>query len=429
MLTRIPHCLGPMRSKAFRIAWTLNVISCTGSQIQYLSEKLQMSRLTRSTFLMALIEVGTALPIMFLGFSAGVLSDTTDRRKLLLATHIFMLTCAAILSGLTFWGLTTTSILLATAFLIGTGSALSMPTYQALVPELLVEDESLVPEGTILTSISYNISRMIGPIIGGYVYDIFGAHWAFMLNALSFLGIIIALVIWLLCCPRSPSIVYTRKPFQAAMRVGFNHVRHNRLYKAVVLRAMGYSWFGGVIFSLVPALIMRDMGLNSRIYGLLMSCIGTGAVTVIVTLPSLRRKFKITSIFVGFGLMATVAQGIIANTNSIPTIGVCLFLAGMSWLAVISTVIVTIQLTTPAWLKARAFGIYYMAAGLTTTLGAIFWGKLADHLGVRTTMNYATVGMLAALIILSRVKIDTIDSKMTKDLVGQVDILDNCMEQ
>jgi predicted MFS family arabinose efflux permease len=373
-----------------------------------MSEKLQMAHLTTSPLLIALLETGTSLPIMLLGFSAGVIADIMDRRKLLIATHTFMLVCAAALSGLTFFGLTTPKIILTVSFLIGTASALSMPAYQAIVPEL-VENNSLVPEGTILNSAGYNMSRVLGPAAGGFIFDIFGAHWAFLINALSFLGVIVALAIWKRC---PPVITHAHEPFWAAMRSGFNYVRHSSSYRITILWAMGYGWFGSVIFSLLPSLIIHNMKLSSRVSGSLMSCIGIGAVTVIFLLPPLRCRFKTNKILVGFGLFAVASQALISQTHNVFIMAVCLVISGMSWLAIMSTVTISIQLSVPTCMKARAFGIYYMVWGATMALGAAFWGKLAVGLGVRTTIGCAAIGMLLVLILLNRMKITTFDSEL-----------------
>ena len=403
------RCLGPMRSNVFMTAWIVNVISCIGTQIHHVSEKLQMAKITDSPLLVALIETGTSLPIMLLGFSAGVVADIIDRRKLLIATHTFMLACAMTLSGLTFCRSTTPKVLLVVAFLLGTASALSMPAYQAIVPEL-VENESLIPEGTVLNSAGYNMSRALGPAIGGFIFEFFGPHWAFLINALSFLGVIVALVIWE---RRPPTVTHVHEPFWAAMRSGFDYVRHNKSYRTTMLWAIGYGWFGSVIFSLLTPLAIHEMKLSPKVSGLFMSCIGMGAVAVMFFLPPLRRRFKTNRILVGFGLFAAASQGLMSHTRNIYIVAICLVIGGMSWLAVMSTVNISIQLSVPLRMKARAFGIYYMVWGATMALGAAFWGNSAAKLGIRVAIGCSAIGMLVALAILSRMKITAFDSKIT----------------
>jgi hypothetical protein len=138
-------------------------------------------------------------------------------------------------------------------------------------------------------------------------------------------------------------------------------------------------------------------------------CIGIGAVAVMLLLPSLRRKFKINNVLVGFGLFAAASQGVMSYTRSIPVVAICLIISGMSWLAVMSTVSVSIQLSTPNCMKARAFGVYYTLWGATMAFSAVFWGGLANVLGVRAIFGCAAIGLLLALAILSRMRITTFD--------------------
>lgn len=404
------HCLSPMRSKLFMTAWIVNVTSSVGSQIHHAGDKYQMNHLTASPLLMALLETSTALPLMLLGFSAGMLADIVDRRKILIVTHAFMLICAAVASGLTFFKCVTPNILLTITFLLGVASALSMPAYQAILPDL-VENESLIPEGTTLNSAGYNISRMLGPAAGGFICNAFGVHWAFMINALSFLGVIIALAVW----QKGPSTVKrAHEPFFATMRSGFNYVRYSKSYRVTILWTMCYMWFGSIVFSLLSVLLLKDMKLSDLVSGLLFSCIGTGAVAVLFLLPLLRRRFKTNSILVGFTLLAVASQGTMSYTRSVPVIAACLTISGMSWLAVMSTATVFIQLSVPEYMKARAFGVYYTFWGAVMAFSSVFWGKLASRelLGLRFTIRCSAIGLLLSLLVLSRIKIAVFDKKL-----------------
>ena len=401
--------LSPMQSKIFRMSWTVNVVSCIGTQLHHVNEKLQMGHLTTSPFWMSCIEASSSLSIMLLGVAAGVVADRMDRRKLLIITHAFMLACAATLSGLTFFGLTTPKILISAAFLIGTGTALSMPAYQAIVPEL-VEDENLLPQGVSLNSAGYNMSRIVGPFAGGCIFAAFGAHWAFLINALSFLGIIVALVMWKRYPTKTPHVC-VNESFWVAMCSGLSSVCQSKHFSIAVVWALGYGWFGGVSFSLLPSLIIHNMKASPVIFGLLVSCLGIGAVIITFFLPFLRSRFKTNVILVVFGIFAAASQAVLSWTNSTIIIGICLVVAGMSWLSIMSTVNISIHLSFSDWMKARAFGVYYMFWGAATSLGATFWGRLATRVGVRVAFGYSAIGMLLILAILSRVKITTLDSK------------------
>jgi len=399
--------LEPLRSRIFMMIWLANMASNVGTQVQSVGEKWQMAHLTTSPLLVALIETGTTLPVLLLGLAAGAFADILDRRRLLITTQVFMLGCAAALSGLTFLHHITPAVLLAMSFLIGIGSALSMPAFQAIVPELL--DRRHLAGGVALNSAGFNVSRAVGPAVGGLVVGLLGAGWAFAFNAVSFLAVVAVLLVWE---RRPPVSSLPGERFLGALKVGFRYARHSRPFQVILLRALGYSWFSGVIFSLLPALAIQDLGLGSQAFGALMGCIGAGAVAGVFTLAPLRRRFNTNQILAGFSLLAALAQGVIAFVPNTPTVALCLVFSGMSWLGILSTVNTAIQLSVPPWVKARAFGTYHTVWGGAMALGAAFWGTVAQHAGLRFAMALSAAGMAVALVLLGRLRITAFDQEL-----------------
>jgi MFS family permease len=399
--------LDPLRSRLFMMIWIANMASNIGTQIQSVGEKWQMAHLTASPLLIALIETGTTLPVLLLGLSAGAIADILDRRKLLITTQMFMLFCAAALSGLTFMHQITPMVLLTMSFLIGIGSALSMPAFQAIVPELL--DREHLVGGIALNSGGFNVSRAVGPAVGGLIVGLMGAGWAFCFNAVSFLAVVVALLVWK---RRPPTSSLPGERFLGALKVGFRYARHSRPFQVILLRALGYSWFAGVIFSLLPTLAIHDLKLGSEAFGGLMGCIGAGALVAVFFLAPLRRWFSTNQILAGFSLLAALAQAVIAFVPHTPTVALCLFCSGMSWVVILSTTNTAIQLSVPPWVKARAFGTYHTVWGGSMALGAAFWGEVAVKLGLRTAMGLSAAGMVAALALLGRLRITAFDQEL-----------------
>ena len=397
----------PLRSRIFLALWVAAMTSNIGTWVQSVGEKWQMAHLTRSTLLVALIETGTTLPVMVLGIASGAFADILDRRKLLLATQTFMLCVAGSLAALTFLHQVTPTLLLVMSLLIGLGSALSMPAFQAIVPELV--PRSNLESGVALNSAGFNVSRAVGPALGGLVVGWLGAGWAFLLNAISFLAVVAVLWRWRrkVTPPDLPS-----ERFLGALKVGFRYVRHSRPFQIILLRAVGYVGFSGVIFSLLPALAIYHLGLSSAGFGALMGCVGAGAVAATFALPALRARYSANRLLAGFTLLAAVAQLVIAWVPHTPTVAVALVLTGMSWLSILSTINTAIQLSVPSWVKARAFGAYHMVWGGSMALGAAFWGLLAQHLGVRAGFALSALGMVVALAFLGRLRITAFEDDL-----------------
>ena len=378
-----------------------------GTQVQSVGEKWQMAHLTASPLLVALIETGTTLPVLGLGLAAGALADILDRRRLLMTTQVFMMLVAGALAALTFLGQVTPTVLLGMSLLIGIGSALSMPAFQAIVPELLPRRD--LGAGVALNSAGFNASRALGPALGGFVVGLLGAGWAFTLNAVSFLAVVTVMARWQRPVPTQdlPS-----ERFLGAMKVGFRYVRHSRPLQIILLRALGYTWFAGVIFSLLPVLAIHHLKLSSSAFGLLMGCVGAGAVGVTLFMPRLRARYTANQLLCGFSLLAMVAQFVIAFVPHTLTVAICLFCAGMGWLAVLSTVNTAIQLSVPSWVKARAFGAYQMVWGGSMALGAAFWGAIAQHLGLTTAFALSAAGLGLTLALIGRQRIQVFEEEL-----------------
>lgn len=401
-----PGAFSPLRTRIFLAIWIASMASNIGSLVQSVGEKWQMTQLTPSPLLVALIETGTMLPILVLGLAAGAIADIVDRRRWLIATQVFMMAVATALSLLTFLHLVTPSILITMAILIGIGSSLSMPAFQAIVPELLPRED--LSAGVSLNSAGYNVSRAIGPALGGQIVQWMGPGWAFLLNAVSFLAVVVVLWRW----KRSvPTQMLPTERFLGAMKVGFRYARHSRPLRIILVRTIGYIWFSSVIFSLLPALAIHGLKLGSGGFGLLMSCIGAGALSILPPLPKLRERFTANQLIGGFTILAVVAQLVIAFVPHILALSLGLFCAGMSWLAIFSTLNTAIQISVPSWVKARAFGAYQMAWGGATALAAAFWGALSERFGLPVGFAVSALGMLITLLFIRQWRITAFEEE------------------
>ncbi len=408
------NAFSPLQTRIFLAIWIANMASNIGSLIQSVGEKWQMTQLTPSTLMVALIETGTTLPILALGLAAGAIADIVDRRKWLITTQVFMMIVAGTLSLLTFLNLITPGILLVMAVLIGIGSSLSMPAFQAIVPEILPKRE--LSGGVAINSAGYNISRIAGPALGGAIVSMLGAGWAFLLNAASFLAVVAVLWKWR---RQVSSHDLPSERFLGAMKVGFRYARHSRPLQIIFVRTIGYIWFSGVILSLLPALAIHQLKLGSGGFGLLMSCFGIGAVSITFVLPWLRKRFSVHQLLAGFTILGALAQGVIAVAPQKYVVALCLFFAGTGWLAIFSTINTAIQISVPSWVKARAFGAYQMAWGGAIALASAFWGAVGEHLGLPAAFGLSAAGMLVGLVAMGRLRITAFDEE--QDLAPHTD--------
>ena len=184
----------PLSNSLFRAIWLAAVASNIGTWMHNVGADWLMTTLAPSPFMVALMQTAENAPLFLLALPAGALADIIDRRRLLLYTQGWMLLSAISLAVLTLLGLTTPWVLLVLIFCLGLGSALNAPAWQAIIPELVPRSE--LPAAVSLNSVAFNIARAVGPALGGLLVAALGSGPVFLLNAVSFLGVIVVLYRW-----------------------------------------------------------------------------------------------------------------------------------------------------------------------------------------------------------------------------------------
>jgi hypothetical protein len=236
-----------------------------------------------------------------------------------------------------------------------------------------------------------------------------GPSWAFALNAVSFVGVLVVLKGW----KRQP--VTTDLPaerFSAAMKVGLRYTRHRRALQVILLRGGGFVFFGGSIFALLPTLAIHHLNLGSTAFGLLLGCTGAGAVAATFLLPTLRARISPNALLAGATVIFAAGMFVLAFVVHALSVGLALFVCGGGWLAVLSTCNTGVQLSVPSWVRARALGVYITVWGGAMAGGAAFWGWVGEHWGIHRAFAAAAVGMLLMLAATARLRIQALHEPM-----------------
>src|SRR4051812_2779082 len=194
-----PPAWAPLGQPLFRAVWAASFVSNVGTWVHNVAAAWLMTSLAPSPLLVALVQTATSLPFFLLAMPAGALADVLDRRRLLMVTQTWMLLAAAALGALTLAGLASPWVLLAFTFLLGLGAALTRPAWMAAIPELVPPRD--MPAAVVLNSVGFNLALAVGPALGGLVVNAageaaVGAGAAFLLNAVSFLGVLAVLYRW-----------------------------------------------------------------------------------------------------------------------------------------------------------------------------------------------------------------------------------------
>lgn len=391
----------PLSQRVFRMLWIATVVSNVGSWMNDVGVNWTMLSLSADPLAVALVQAAGSLPMFLFALPSGVMADIVDRRKYLLFSQVWVFIAAAGLAVLSFTGHVTPLVLLAAAFLLSTGAAMSSPPFQAVVPDLV--SKSQLGPAIALNSLGINISRAIGPALGGLVLS-FASPWlVFALNALSVLGVAWVLYRW----KAEPNVQHLPpEHFFPAVRAGIRYVHAAPVLRNVLVRTVAFFLFGSAGWALLPLVARRELGLGPGGYGIMLACIGIGAITGAVLLPRMRKKLNADQLMVAASILFAATMLALAYVRHFWLLNACEFFTGFAWIIVLSTLNLGAQRSAAKWVKARALAVYLSLFFGSMTLGSAIWGQLASHYSIPTSLLIATVGMLLASTTVLRWRLD-----------------------
>jgi predicted MFS family arabinose efflux permease len=383
----------PLRSPDFRRLWSAQFASNVGSWMQMVAAQWLMTSLTGSALLLSAIPAAGSIPVLLLGVPAGALGDLLDRRRLILAAQSTMLIASVALAALAAAGSLTPWVLLGLLFLIGIGGAASAPTWQTLQPELVpAADRS---QAIALGSVNQNLARAVGPAIGGALLAATSASVLFLANAVSFLAVLGAVAITTMPARR---LTVPREHAVAAVRAGGRFVGSSPVLLALIVRSVAFVFLAGSIWALLPLVARDRLGLGSAGYGLLLGCVGVGALAAATLGPALKRRFAARAIYSAACLVIAVASALLAVTHSVALAIVALIAAGASWITGLGLLGAAYQGQLPGWVKARSFSYYLVAFQGANGIGALCVGAIAEASSVSTAFLLVAGGLAVSAI-------------------------------
>lgn len=384
-----PNAFAPFESDIYRNVWFATLAANLGSLIQGVGAAWMMTSISTSADLVALVQSSTTLPIMLFSLVSGALADNFNRRSVMLVAQCFMLVVSVALALTAYAGVMTPWLLLTFTFLIGCGTALHNPSWQAGVGDMVPRDH--VPAAVALNSMSFNLTRSVGPAIGGAIVAAAGAAAAFAVNAVSYIVLIIVLFRWKLQMPPS---TLPRESLGLAISAGLRYVAMSPNIEKVLLRGFVFGVTAISTLALLP-LVARDIIQGGPLlYGVLLGAYGVGAVGGALLGGRLRgsitNEWVARAGFIAFAVSATVQ----ALSTSVWLSCIGLLIGGASWVLTLSTFNVTVQLSTPRWVVGRAMSLYQMATFGGMALGSWIWGVIAEDYGPAEALLASAVLML-----------------------------------
>jgi MFS family permease len=390
----------PLKNTLYRFLWITMFASDIGAAMQSVGSGWLMTSLAPSPFVVSLLQVMASLSIFLLALPAGALADIVDRRKLFLATQYFSLAVAVILSILTFGGFTTSSILVVFTLLLGLGNAMSLPVNIVIQTEIVPKKKALA--AMTLFSVAIYIGFAVGPLLGGLVVAAAGPWAVFMLNALSFVGIIVFLHRW-----HKPSERKLLPPEQVigAIRTGLQYMRHSLHVRALLVRDFAITICGSAVISLLPLLARNEAGSNSILFGILVGAFGIGGlISGLLIVPRLSRM-PIEKRVASATILYAIALAVISIQHGAVTLFIGVFAVGTALIILSSSLNFVAYNSVASWVRTRVVSVHQMVYWGGVALGSIVWGIVAEIWGIPTALLAAAIGLVVGLVTSTRYKL------------------------
>ena len=398
----------PLGESLFRSLWIASVVSYTGTWMHNVGAGWLMTQMTTDPLMVGLVQAAGALPVFLVILPAGALADMVDRRKFLLVTQGWMVLASATLGILTLTSCVGPWVLILFTFLLGLGSVMNDPAWQAITPELVPREQHA--SAVALNSAGFNVARAVGPAIGGIVVGALGSGTTFLLNAASFFGVIIFLYRW----RRPIETSLARRRVWAAVGDGFSYVRGSSLAKSVLLRTGTFSVAAASMLALMP-IIAKPFG--ARGYGVLLGCFGLGALIGAAALPQLREKLSVDGVVVVAIMIfagMTVASG---RAQTFALLCIVMLIAGGAWIGILACLNVAAQTMCPSNLRARALSLYLLVLQGGMAIGATLWGALAKQIGIANALTVAAAVLACGVLALRGHRITATELEMSPAVV------------
>jgi len=395
--------IAPLRRPLFLAFWSASMASNLGSYVQSVGAAWLMTSIAPSASFVALVNSATTLPILLLALIAGAVADVYDRRLVMLAAQTLMLCASAALAAMTYAGMLTPWLLLGMTALIGCGTAMNAPAWQASVGEQVPRED--LAGAVALNSLQANVARSFGPAIGGAIVAVAGPPAAFLMNAVSYVGLIVVLLRW-----RREVGVRSLPPerLRAAMWTGIQYVRHSPAIRPTLSRALFFGVASSAIWALMPLLARDGLNQGASGYGFLLASFGFGAVIGALSNTSLRARLgderAVRIATVGFAVSVALAGGAFGLIAT----AAALVVNGLSWVIVVSTLNINVQMAAPRWVVGRAMSLFQMLTFGGMAVGSWVYGQIAEQAGLGVSLVASAVAVLATLIPAQRWRLQPI---------------------
>jgi MFS family permease len=380
-----------LSNPVFRALWLATLASNIGSTMQDVGAAWLMTELAPKAFMVSLIQTSGTLPIFLFSLIAGALADIISRRTMLFVTQAWMALLALVFAWMTYNHLMQPWTLLALNFGLAVGTAFNIPPWQSVTSDIVERGE--LKQAIVMQSAGSNIARSVGPALGGLVVAAWGSAAVFALNAISYIGVLLVLVVWR---PKKSKSKLPAERFFTAIRTAVAYARHSNELQNILVRTVLFIFGAIAAMSLLPLLVKERLHEGPKVLGLLYGLNGAGAVGMAVWLKkrAMKPDDELTFGTIAYGTAITI----LAWTRDFIPYSIAMLLAGAGWLMANSTLNTATQLSSPTWVKARAVSIQQLVFYGSIAIGSMWWGFASMRVGTHNAMSFAAIFLFVGLI-------------------------------
>ncbi len=390
-----------LRHRNFRLFWFGQLISLTGTWMQSIGQAWLILELTHSAWLLGVLGALQFLPVMLLSLFGGVLADRLPKRKVLLFTQSFAMLQATMLWILVATGHIQIWEVLVLAGLLGLTNSLDMPTRQAFVVEMVGRED--LPNAIALNSSLFNMARVVGPGLGGLIIAFLGVAPLFLLNAISFIAVIIGLALIRMndlyaLAKRSTSRAETSKQStMQSLREGLTYVARTPSV-LLVIAVIGIISLFGINFNVILPLFATDVLHSGALgFGFLSAAFGLGSLFSALWLAWGNRRPSIQHLLTG-ALAFSVLEIFFALSHLYVLSLILIAAVGFAQIVFSATANTALQTVTPDYLRGRVMSVYMVVFAGSVPLGNLFTGGLAHLYGASIALLVgAGLSLIAAI--------------------------------
>ena len=389
------------------LAFTIVLIASSASNVGFAmfdtSSNWLMTGLNPDPMMVSAVQVATTLPMFLLTLPAGALTDIIDARRLLIGAQLAVTAISIAFAAVVTLHWATPAVLLATIFLLGGTGALAAPAWLVVTPMLVKKAD--LDSAIAINNASYNVSRAVGPALGGLAIATFGIAVPFWCFCVGNVAVLAALIWWR--APRRARESLPAERLVCAVRTGLRYARNNRDIDATLIRAVAFFPFASAYWALLPLIARKQMNNGPEVYGILLGMIGLGSILGSFALNGLKARLGPDRLATLGTLGAILALGLYGYAREPFIAGVASLIAGASWITMMTTLFVSAQVALPEWVRGRGLAIFLTVYFGAQTLGSAVWGKVASVEGLSTALYLAAAGAAVGMALTARWRLQT----------------------